>query len=182
MLFLSSAAVINAPITTPYFLQHVLPSLWERLAQLAAAPVSSPEMLWIAIPLVATLFTMEFYFGRYLGPGTDGGGRAEFQDMKKGVRAVLHKVKYLASPVERAHWLHELGTRTGIQEAALVDELALIRQDLKKSDFREAAPAAESETALSRHERIAGRLFGFACAGDEYREKLIPHEQLSLRN
>ncbi|MBI2176658.1 hypothetical protein HYU40_04935 [Candidatus Woesearchaeota archaeon] len=65
MLFLGSAAVVNAPITTPYFLQHVLPSLWERLAQLAAAPVSSPEMLWIVLPLIVTLFTMEFYFGRY---------------------------------------------------------------------------------------------------------------------
>lgn len=65
MLFLGSSAVVNAPITTPYFFQHVLPSLWERFAQLAAAPVSSPGMLWIAIPLVITLFTMEFYFGRY---------------------------------------------------------------------------------------------------------------------
>lgn len=65
MLFLGSAAVVSSKITTPYFLQHVLPSLWERFAQVAAAPVSSPEMLWIAIPLVVTLFTMEFYFGRY---------------------------------------------------------------------------------------------------------------------
>lgn len=65
MLFLGSAAVVSSQITTPYFLQHVLPSLWERFVQVAAAPVSSPEMLWIAIPLVVTLFTMEFYFGRY---------------------------------------------------------------------------------------------------------------------
>ncbi|MBI3037125.1 hypothetical protein HYY73_05260 [Candidatus Woesearchaeota archaeon] len=65
MLFLSSAAVVNAPITTPYFFQHVLPSLWERVSQLVAAPASNPEMLWIALPLIVTLFTMEFYFGRY---------------------------------------------------------------------------------------------------------------------
>lgn len=65
MLFLGSAAVVNSPITSPYFLQHVLPSIWERFIQVVAAPLSSPEMLWIAIPVVVTLFTMEFYFGRY---------------------------------------------------------------------------------------------------------------------
>ncbi len=65
MLFLGSAAVVNAPVTSPYFLQHALPSLWERFIQVATAPLSNPEMLWIAIPLVVTLFTMELYFGRY---------------------------------------------------------------------------------------------------------------------
>lgn len=65
MLFLGGAAVVSSQITTPYFLQHVLPSLWERFVQIAAAPVSNPKMLWIALPIIITLFTMEFYFGRY---------------------------------------------------------------------------------------------------------------------
>ncbi len=65
MLFLGSAAVVNAPITTPYFFQHVLPTLWERFTALVSAPFKNPEMLWIALPLLAALLLMELYFGRY---------------------------------------------------------------------------------------------------------------------
>ncbi|HIG98785.1 TPA: hypothetical protein HA231_05175 [Candidatus Woesearchaeota archaeon] len=52
-------------VSTPYFLQHVIPTLWDRILQITTAPFRNPDMLWIVVPLLATLFVMELYFGRY---------------------------------------------------------------------------------------------------------------------
>jgi hypothetical protein len=39
--------------------------IWNRLLELMETPRHTPEMLWFLIPLIATLFVIEFYFGRY---------------------------------------------------------------------------------------------------------------------
>ncbi len=52
-------------VSTDYFLNHILPSLWERFSEIVAAPFRNPEMLWITLPLIIILLMMEFYFGRY---------------------------------------------------------------------------------------------------------------------
>lgn len=43
----------------------MLPILIERFLELVRAPFDYPDMLWIIIPLLLTLFLMELYFGRY---------------------------------------------------------------------------------------------------------------------
>ncbi|HYD03695.1 MAG TPA: hypothetical protein VEC16_05345 [Alphaproteobacteria bacterium] len=39
--------------------------LYTRGVDIVFAPVNTPAMLWMLLPLLATLFLMEFYFGRY---------------------------------------------------------------------------------------------------------------------
>ncbi len=39
--------------------------LINRFLDIVLAPYNHPEMLWIAIPLLITIFLMEFYFGKY---------------------------------------------------------------------------------------------------------------------
>ncbi|MBI2550269.1 hypothetical protein HYV83_03760 [Candidatus Woesearchaeota archaeon] len=65
MFFAVGAALATAPISTPYFLQHILPSLRERFSEIVSAPFRTPDMLWITLPLLITLVMMEVYFGRY---------------------------------------------------------------------------------------------------------------------
>jgi hypothetical protein len=40
-------------------------NLFNRGADMIKAPASTPDMLWMLLPLAATLLLMEFYFGRY---------------------------------------------------------------------------------------------------------------------
>lgn len=47
------------------FIGQFLPNLKEQLLDLIYAPLNHPQMFWIIIPLIITLFVMEFYFGRY---------------------------------------------------------------------------------------------------------------------
>ena len=49
----------NAVISFFSLIQH-------RIIKLITAPSRYPEMLWMAIPLIFTLFVMQLYFGRYI--------------------------------------------------------------------------------------------------------------------
>ena len=42
-----------------------LPAIKDRFIEILLAPINYKEMLWIAIPLVLTLFLTELYFSRY---------------------------------------------------------------------------------------------------------------------
>ncbi|MBU0929747.1 MAG: hypothetical protein KJ623_01605 [Nanoarchaeota archaeon] len=39
--------------------------VWHRFIEILTAPYHIPEMLWIAIPLLITIFLMEIYFAKY---------------------------------------------------------------------------------------------------------------------
>jgi len=39
--------------------------IFTRFLDIVLAPYRHPEMLWIAVPLILTIFLMEFYFGKY---------------------------------------------------------------------------------------------------------------------
>ncbi len=39
--------------------------IFNRFLDILLAPIRNPEMLWIAIPLIITIFMMEFYFGKH---------------------------------------------------------------------------------------------------------------------
>lgn len=55
----AAASVVNA--TSHY----ITDDLYPRGTAIIDAPFKVPEMLWMLIPLIATVVLMEFYFGRY---------------------------------------------------------------------------------------------------------------------
>jgi len=77
---------------------------------------------------------MEFYFDRYLGGNSKfnllTGGRnfkPNFNELKNNTRIILGKIKLLASPIERQHWLSELALKTKIKEEALAEEMGQLK-------------------------------------------------------
>ena len=56
--------MVNETITQQIIDVHV-PIIWHRMLELIKAPTQNTEMLWITIPLVLTLFLMQFYFVKY---------------------------------------------------------------------------------------------------------------------
>jgi DNA primase len=61
----------------------------------------------------------QFYFARYLPASATG---KKGPDFLRQLRAVLQKIKFIASPVERSMWLSELAKLTGLGEAVLIEE------------------------------------------------------------
>jgi len=65
--------MINETVTTTGALNNVISGTWNYLSQdfvnrgveIIEAPIHVPNMLWMLLPLLATLLLMEFYFGRY---------------------------------------------------------------------------------------------------------------------
>jgi len=110
-----------------------------------AKPGLLKELAGRAIP------AMNYYFDRYAIRNKSG-------DVKKNLRTVLSKIKFLASPVERAQWLKEASHLSGIQENYLLDEM----ENIKTVDtpvWREAESlAADPAEPLSRKEVISQRI------------------------
>lgn len=59
----------------------------------------------------------DFYFDRYLKPAS------EPRQFKLNIRLLLTKIRNLFSDVEKALWLRDLSSRTGVGEAALMAEM-----------------------------------------------------------
>lgn len=106
---------------------------------------------------------MHYFFDRYL-PQTAG----DVREMKQGIRAILTRVKAIASPVERAHWIQDLSRRTGMGETVLHDEMDRLLITAKKNVSEDAAAPEEREAPRSRHERIAERILTLAASKPEW--------------
>ena len=125
----------------------------------------------------------EFYFRRYL---------QDFQfpisnfqlvpEIKKNIRLVLAKIKNLASPVERYHWLKELSLRTKIEEKTLAEEMAQIKTLNYTEKSQRQSAFSPHESALSRWELIAQRLFILAMAKEDFQEPLREHRDYLPEN
>ncbi len=102
----------------------------------------------------------EFYFEKYLPKGqADPGNREDI----RAVRAILKKIKTIASPISEEHWMHKLSEYSGLSEKALREEaekIEVVEAKIKKEEAIEKLP----EIALSRKERIEMRLLGAAYA------------------
>ncbi len=96
---------------------------------------------------------MRYYFERYSFNG-------QANDIKKNMRLVLSKIKFLASPVERAHWLKEASRLSGIQENYLIEEMEGIKvtDQPARVSFGEPVLAGAAEAPLSRRELISQRI------------------------
>lgn len=112
----------------------------------------------------ASIPAMQYYFDRYLKPTKD------MSAQKKNIRAVLGKLKLMASEVEKDHWIRELGKRVGISERALFDEMAFLAT---RSVLH--APSDESVfegASFPRKEIILQRMLGILFLNPAWKEKL----------
>jgi len=116
---------------------------------------------------------MEFYFNRYLGENEGIGG------LKKNLRIILGKIKNLASPIERSHWLKELSVLAKIEEKILAEEMEMLKTRInadKKADNRGYISTnqfnGQCESALSRRDLIAQRLLSILSIKEDFREQI----------
>jgi DNA primase len=133
---------------------------------------------------------MEFYFARYLGEISNLKSqisKIEFSDLKKNLRIILAKIKNLASPVERAHWLKELSLKTGIDERALAEEMTALKSEIRNAFLRSKPPEEQFETITrTRRELIAQRLIGLAMLRENFHNQIkeyydyLPEEYLMI--
>ena len=102
---------------------------------------------------------MEFYFDRYLS-----GNNNSSSELKKGVRAILVKIKNLASPVERSFWIKELSNKTSIDEKTLNEESAQLQSPVidKENSSQLSVADRQMPVSLSRLELIAERVLSLA--------------------
>lgn len=115
---------------------------------------------------------MHYFFDRYLTET-----RGNMAAMKQNIRTVLLRLKAIASPLERAHWLKELGARTGMGEGVLLDEMSRLIREKKTSAEGSLTPQAPSLISQSRHELIAERLLILAVRGGEWYTRLHEHPE-----
>lgn len=98
-----------------------------------------------------------FYFARYIEPVLALGEKADV--FKKGVRAMLMKIKTLKSPLEQSAWLQELAGKIGMSEHTLQREMDLI--SIISAPIAFPAALAQQQVAtqrLGRKELIIQRI------------------------
>lgn len=126
-------------------------------------PGTLAELVKHAVPAV------EFYFEKYLiaSPG-------EIGEYKKGVRAVLLKIKVMPSAIEQAHWLRELAHKTGFEERILVEEMGKLKsQAIERKPGEE--PVNVPAPKYSRRELLAERLLSLVMWQNHFLEPLADY-------
>lgn len=117
--------------------------------------------------VAAAKTAMEFYFERYPVAGVDR------QTQKKNLRAILEKIRVVASPVDRANALHDLAEKTGLSEDVVKEEMVALPKvatpiegaSIEKMGIRpEPVERAESQTRI---DRIAERLIALVLEKPE---------------
>ncbi len=57
--------ILSMQFTWNISLTYLSTEFFPRCLHIITSPVRNPDMLWMLVPLLATLIFMEFYFGRY---------------------------------------------------------------------------------------------------------------------
>jgi DNA primase len=115
----------------------------------------------------------EFYFQKYLPKNMD---ELKTREGLQKLRAVLAKLKTIASPVDRSFWFAELAKRTGVQERTLQEEA----EKANPVGIPANANKKEDEVAkreVSRQDRLCEQLFiaAFAKNNFEIIEDSLPY-------
>ncbi len=118
----------------------------------------------------------EFYFEKYLNLGQTGSlgklGMAEnifaTRDGLHRLRAVLMKLKNIASPVERGFWFGQLSKRSGVPEKTLQEEAERANSVNLTSNLQTPSSEEISKRQVSRHELICEELFAAAIAKEDF--------------
>jgi DNA primase len=110
----------------------------------------------------------EFYFDRYL-PTTRAADKRD-REYLKALRAVLGKLKHIASPVEQSVWFRELAKRTGIEERILQEESDKImtKATATAPGTADAGEAAEPEKRVNRRELLTERMLSALVAKNDF--------------
>jgi len=125
---------------------------------------------------------MEFYFDRYLEISNLKSQISKFDlgKFKNNIRIVLAKIKILASPIEKQHWLRELSLKTRIKEEALAEEMeglkiqsASWRTNFQNPIFKPIARQEQKDLlqTTTRIDLIAQKIIGILTI----KEDLHPH-------
>src|SRR3989338_3928795 len=123
---------------------------------------------------------MEFYFEKYLPEGgstklTTGRLNVSDRDNFRNLKAVLEKLRNIASPVLKSFWLKELSKKTGVSELTLSEEM---ERAAPKKTFGAEAPSEQAVESkkFSRREMLAQRCLAWVLqkreAGTEEFEEL----------
>ncbi|MBI4193281.1 MAG: DNA primase [Candidatus Colwellbacteria bacterium] len=110
---------------------------------------------------------MEYYLARHVaGYGEPGA--------KIAIRHVLGKIRRIASPVERSHWIRRAADASGLRESALIEEMNALAAIPGTGDARspspESAPHKEQTRQLSRRDRVALELLAIVARFEALRE------------
>ncbi len=132
-----------------------------------------------------TKSAMEFYFDRYLKRtqgNADSPRESTFPEFKKNLQIILGKIKNLASPIERSHWLKELSLKTKIEEKTLAEEMEQLKIQnynsyarLNAENFARPSSLINGQTKLNRRDLICERLIGLALNKDDLKCQINDH-------
>jgi DNA primase len=136
----------------------------------------------------------EFYFQKYLPHLRSETTTAAAPDhnlfsTRDGIvhlRAILQKLRAMASPVERSFWMHELVKRTGVDEHALMEEAQKIAS-VSSSNLHEKKEEMPAKMDRPRQELLAEDLLVRAYAINDFSllddcaEFLLPFQKELLK-
>ncbi|HUC01965.1 MAG TPA: DNA primase [Candidatus Paceibacterota bacterium] len=144
----------------------------------AEAAKADPEN--VRKTVAAAVTAPVFYFEKYLPPLAPGAASSDPAALttREGLgklRTVLAKLRHIASPVERDHWMKELAKRTGVAEKTLEEEAeksATAQYGPTQPSVADRNAAAEDGSApkrqVSRQELIVEDLLALALARDDF--------------
>lgn len=127
-----------------------------RLPDKDPADIVRQDPALLATLVAAAKPARAFYFARYVEPALLAGDKSE--GFKKGVRALLAKIKTLASPMEQSAWLKELGVKIGASEYTLQKEMEQLSAAGSFKNPGVAAAADVQPVVMNRKERIIRRI------------------------
>ncbi|KKW46192.1 MAG: primase protein [Parcubacteria group bacterium GW2011_GWB1_56_8] len=107
---------------------------------------------------------MEFYFDRYLPKGS-----FEFRDRAtlNNIRAVVGKIKNIASPIQQGFWIKELSKRIKVEEKFLIEEAGKLA--VNAPAFSRGEEAAETQQRnFTRRDLIGQELLSAALAKNDF--------------
>ncbi len=120
--------------------------------------------------VAAAVPAMDWYFHRYIKEGGDITAR------KKNVRVLLSKIKQIASPIEREHFINELSRRTGMGASALLEEMTgLAGKELRSENFKTPEVSVVVPVKLSRRDLISERILFVLAADPEFKKEALPY-------
>ncbi len=117
------------------------------------------------------------YYYRIALTGLD---KNDLEAKKKAVNFLLSKIKWLASAVERSHWIGKIAEDLQIKESYLEEELMKIKSEPPRTlneNFVENEPAKEIKT---RKDLLSERILALAFKDESLRLRLVEIKQYVL--
>ena len=146
-----------------------------------AAEAAKADPANVQRTVTAAVFAPLFYFEKFLPPVPAGAASSDpaaltTRDGLNKLRTVLLKLRNIASPVERDHWMKELAKRTGVDEATLKAEAEKSATEQYVSPTFASANAGVGagqddqapKRQISRQELIAEDILALALARNDF--------------